>query len=40
VLGLLREEGTEAWKTLHRAGVSLREVRRVMSAEPDWPVGG
>ena len=40
VLGLLREEGTEAWKILHRAGVSLREVRRVMSAEPDWPVGG
>lgn len=39
VLGLLRDEGTQAWGTLHRAGVNLREVRNVMSGEPDWPVG-
>jgi ATP-dependent Clp protease ATP-binding subunit ClpA len=40
VLGLLRDEGTSAWHTLHRAGVRLREVRQVLSGEPDWPVGG
>lgn len=28
VLGILRDETTPAWKTLHEAGVSLREMRR------------
>jgi len=28
ILGILRDEDTIAWKTLHAAGVSLREMRR------------
>ena|SRR5215213_4620782 len=40
VLGLLRDEGTPAWDILNRAGVTLREVRRVMSEEPDSAVEG
>ena len=34
LLGLLREEGTEAWGTLHEAGVRLKEARRILGAEP------
>jgi hypothetical protein len=33
LIGLLREEGTEVWRTLNEAGVTLREVRRVLSYE-------
>jgi ATP-dependent Clp protease ATP-binding subunit ClpA len=39
VLGLLREEGTQAWNTLHRAGLTLREVRRMLKAEPEESAG-
>ena len=39
VLGLLREDGTQAWNTLHRAGVRLREVRRMLKAEPEESAG-
>jgi ATP-dependent Clp protease ATP-binding subunit ClpC len=39
VLGLLRDEGTSAWHTLHRAGVRLREVRRMLEAEPEASAG-
>jgi hypothetical protein len=35
LLGFLRDEGTEAWRTLHAAGVSLREVRRILGDEGD-----
>jgi ATP-dependent Clp protease ATP-binding subunit ClpA len=35
LLGLLRDEGTEAWRTLHEAGVRLREVRRILGEEGD-----
>ena len=28
ILGIMRDEDTSAWKTLHAAGVSLREMRR------------
>ena len=34
LLGLLRDEKSHAWRILHEAGVTLREVRRVMSEEP------
>lgn len=34
LLGLLRDENTEAWRTLQEAGVRLREVRRIMGEEP------
>jgi ATP-dependent Clp protease ATP-binding subunit ClpA len=34
ILGLLREEGSEAWGTLRRAGVTLREARRILGEEP------
>jgi ATP-dependent Clp protease ATP-binding subunit ClpC len=40
VLGLLRDEDTNAWATLHRAGVGLREVRRVLKEEPDKSAHG
>jgi ATP-dependent Clp protease ATP-binding subunit ClpC len=40
VLGLLRDEDTNAWATLHRAGVSLREVRRVLKEEQDKSAHG
>jgi ATP-dependent Clp protease ATP-binding subunit ClpA len=47
LLGLLRDEGTEAWRTLHGAGVSLRDVRRTLGEEgdrgeppSDWGSGG
>jgi ATP-dependent Clp protease ATP-binding subunit ClpC len=33
LLGLLRDEKTQAWRTLHEAGVSLREVRRIMGLD-------
>jgi len=35
LLGLLREEDTDEWRTLQKVGITLREVRRVMSGEPD-----
>ncbi len=35
LLGLLRDEDTEVWRTLNEAGVRLREVRRVLGEEPD-----
>lgn len=35
LLGLLRDEGTEAWRILHAAGVTLREVRRILGEEGD-----
>lgn len=39
LLGLLREEDTGEWRTLQKVDVTLREVRRVMSAEPDLVSG-
>jgi ATP-dependent Clp protease ATP-binding subunit ClpC len=33
LLGLLRDEETLAWRTLHEAGVRLREVRRILGEE-------
>ena len=33
ILGLLRDESSEAWRILHRAGVTLREARRILSEE-------
>lgn len=33
LLGLLRDEETLAWRTLHEAGVRLREVRRVLGED-------
>ncbi len=30
-----REEDTDEWRTLQKVGITLREVRRVMSGEPD-----
>ncbi len=39
LLGLLREEDTDEWRTLQKVGITLREVRRVMSAEPDLVSG-
>jgi ATP-dependent Clp protease ATP-binding subunit ClpA len=39
LLGLLREEDTEEWRTLQKLGITLREVRRVMSGEPDLVSG-
>jgi ATP-dependent Clp protease ATP-binding subunit ClpC len=35
VLGLLRDEHTQAWQTLHQAGVSLRDVRRILKEGGD-----
>lgn len=35
LLGLLREEDTEAWRALNEAGVSLQALRRVLRDEPD-----
>lgn len=35
VLGLLRAEGSQAWRTLHDAGVVLPEMRRALSEESD-----
>jgi ATPases with chaperone activity, ATP-binding subunit len=37
LLGLLREENTAESQTLRKAGVTLQDVRRVLSAEPDVP---
>jgi len=37
LLGLLREEDTAEWRTLQKVGITLRDVRRVMSLEPDVP---
>jgi ATP-dependent Clp protease ATP-binding subunit ClpA len=34
LLGLLRDENTEAWRTLQEAGVRLREVRRILGEDP------
>jgi ATP-dependent Clp protease ATP-binding subunit ClpC len=39
LLGLLREEDTDEWRTLQKVGVTLREVRRVLSGEPDLVSG-
>jgi ATP-dependent Clp protease ATP-binding subunit ClpA len=39
VLGLLRDEGTSAWHTLHRGGVRLREMRRRLASEPEASAG-
>jgi ATP-dependent Clp protease ATP-binding subunit ClpA len=33
LLGILRDESSEAWRTLHEAGVTLREARRMMRDE-------
>jgi ATP-dependent Clp protease ATP-binding subunit ClpA len=33
LLGLLREEGTEAWRTLNAAGMTLKEVRQALTQE-------
>ena len=33
LMGLLRDEGTEAWQTLNEAGVTLRELRQVLAEE-------
>jgi ATP-dependent Clp protease ATP-binding subunit ClpC len=33
LLGLLRDESTEAWRTLQQAGVTLRELRRMLAEE-------
>ena len=38
VLGLLRAEGSQAWRTLHDAGVVLPEMRRALSEESDREV--
>jgi ATP-dependent Clp protease ATP-binding subunit ClpC len=35
LLGLLRDENTDAWRTLHEAGVTLRDVRRILREEGD-----
>lgn len=34
-LGLLRDEHTQAWQTLHQAGVSLLDVRRILKEVGD-----
>jgi ATP-dependent Clp protease ATP-binding subunit ClpC len=34
LLGILREEKSQAWRTLDEAGVTLREVRRIMAQRP------
>jgi ATP-dependent Clp protease ATP-binding subunit ClpC len=34
LLGILREEKSQAWRTLDEAGVTLREVRRIMAQKP------
>jgi ATP-dependent Clp protease ATP-binding subunit ClpC len=33
LLGILRDESSEAWRTLQKAGVTLREARRIMRDE-------
>ena len=38
LLGLLRDEDTQAWRTLHQAGVSLRDVRRILKEAGDGRV--
>ena len=38
LLALMREENTDAWRTLQKVGVTLREVRRVLGGEPDVPL--
>jgi len=39
LLGLLREEDTDEWQTLQKVGITLPEVRRVTSQEPDLVSG-
>jgi ATP-dependent Clp protease ATP-binding subunit ClpC len=39
LLGLLREEDTEEWRTLQKVGITLREVRHVLSEEADVAPG-
>jgi ATP-dependent Clp protease ATP-binding subunit ClpC len=34
LLGILRDEKSQAWRTLDEAGVTLREVRRIMAQKP------
>ena len=38
LLGLLRDEKSQAWRTLDEAGITLRDVRRIMAEEPDDPL--
>ena len=39
VLGLLREEGSKAWATLHSAGVRLQEMRLALKDEHEKSAG-
>jgi ATP-dependent Clp protease ATP-binding subunit ClpC len=34
LLGILRDEETEAWRVLHSAGMTLENVRRILREEP------
>ncbi len=34
LLGLLRDESSDVWRTLQQAGVTLRELRRMLAEEP------